>query len=211
MEFGPWRAGHSNGGFVCGPARGASGPRPTRRARWAGASFPHSGDAGGNGGAAGQWRATATAIRASFGTGSGEGRPKRSAGCLLHPARRIPQLLALILTWAASSASSIRRTRRQSFMTAGRCRVTSVSNADSASSRARTRNHSISCSSSRIGVAFIKRNLSVLGGLACRRLWPVDSYWPLSRRGGLPEASDPARRRAARAVFPLATCEMIEP
>src|SRR4051812_34125109 len=34
METGPWRAGQSNGGFICGPARGTSGPRPTPRAGW---------------------------------------------------------------------------------------------------------------------------------------------------------------------------------
>ena len=46
---------------MCGPAQGTSGPRPTRRAGWAGASFPHSGGAKGYGDAAGPPRATTAA------------------------------------------------------------------------------------------------------------------------------------------------------
>ena len=60
VEFGPWREGPDDGGWFGDPARGTSWPRPTRCAGWAGASFPHSGDAEGYGDAAGpMWRTTA--------------------------------------------------------------------------------------------------------------------------------------------------------
>jgi hypothetical protein len=52
--------GSSDVGLFGGPAWGTSWPRPTRRAGWAGASFPHSGDAEGYWDAAGpMWRTTA--------------------------------------------------------------------------------------------------------------------------------------------------------
>jgi hypothetical protein len=91
LTFGSWREGTGDADSFWGPTQGASAPRPTRRAGWAGSKVCSLRRCGR---LRGRRRAAAGAppriIRASFGIGTGKASPARHDACKKSRARSGP-------------------------------------------------------------------------------------------------------------------------